>query len=43
MVKSDYINYSADSTEAANESYLKINENMKKTADSLETPAEIYD
>ena len=43
MVKSDYINYSADSTEAANESYLKINENMKKTADSLETPAEIYE
>ena len=43
MVKSDYINYSADSTEAANESYLKINENMKKTADSLKTPAEIYE
>ena len=43
MVKSNYINYSADSTEAANGSYLKINENMKKTADSLETPAEIYE
>ena len=43
MVKSDYINYSADSTEAANESYLKINESIQKIADSLETPAEIYE
>ena len=43
MVKSNYINYSADSTEAANESYLKINESIQKIADSLETPAEIYE